>query len=247
VIAAAGCQQKMAEQPAPRAYGRSDLFDNHMASRPLEAGTMARGQRLESDPLVTGLSEKGRTIKAADFSGAAAYSKDSVVPPQGAPSETDLFVNEFPFPMGESDLKRGQQRFNIFCALCHGAAGDAAGKIVERGYLRPPSYHTDPAGKAFDWSTFGQPSTELPQGYSRGFFRYGKKIPLQEVPVGYIFQVITWGYGGMADHASQIPADDRWRITAYIRALQMSQGTDSQKLPPAEQKKLDGGNETKKH
>jgi mono/diheme cytochrome c family protein len=141
----------------------------------------------------------------------------------------------------EADLRRGQQRYNIYCALCHSAAGDANGKIVERGYLRPPSYHLDPDDKKMDYSTFGSPSTELHQGYSRGFFRFGKKVALKDVPAGYIFQVITWGYGGMPDHASQIPPDDRWRIAAYIRALQMSQGADAGKLPEAEKKKLDEG------
>lgn len=236
-----GCQQKMAEQPSPRPYEVSDHFPHRQSARPLEAGVVYRGQRPLSDPLMTGLTEKGRTSAGGDWSGAKAYDPDSVVPPAGAPENVDNFVTEFPFPMGESDLVRGQQRYNIFCAVCHGAAGDGMGKIRERGYLTPPSYHTDPEGKKMDWSTPGQFSTELPQGYSRGFFRFGKKIPLNEVPVGYIFQVITWGYGGMPDHASQIPPEDRWRITAYIRALQLSQGARAGDLPEADRKKLDGG------
>lgn len=235
-----GCQQKMAEQPALRPYDASQLFPHEQSARPLEVGVVARGQKPDSDPLNTGLSEKARKMKPGDFSGANSYDVKSVVPPPGAPSDVDMFVTEFPFPMTEADLKRGQQRYNIYCALCHGAAGDANGKIVERGYLRPPSYHLDPDRKKMDWSTPGQPSTELPQGYSRGFFRFGKKVPLVDVPVGYIFQVITWGYGGMPDHASQIPPEDRWRITAYIRALQLSQGANATKLPAAEQKKLEG-------
>jgi len=41
--------------------------------------------------------------------------------------------------------------------------------------------------------------------------------------VGYIFNVMTEGFGIMPDYASQIPARDRWCIVAYIRALQLSQ------------------------
>ena len=131
--------------------------------------------------------------------------------------------------MTEADLKRGQSLYTVDCALCHGAAGYGNGKIAERGFLRPPSYHLDPDGKEMDWSTLGQDGkprhTELPPGTSRGFFRYGMKVPLKDVPVGYIFQVITWGYGGMPSHEVQLqnPAD-RWRVVAYIRALQLQPG-----------------------
>jgi mono/diheme cytochrome c family protein len=237
----------MAEQPAPRPYEESAHFPNKQSARPLEVGVVYRGQPLESDPLVTGLTAKGRASKGGDWSGAKAYDEKSVVPPAGAPDDVANFVSEFPFPIGEADLKRGQQRFNIYCALCHGAAGDGNGKIVERGYLRPPSYISDPDGKQMDFSTPGSPSADLPRGYSRGFFRFGKKIPLREVPVGYIFQVITWGYGGMPDHASQIAPEDRWRIAAYIRALQLSQGANANELPEADRKKLDGEKKPENH
>lgn len=38
-------------------------------------------------------------------------------------------------------LKRGQERFNIFCSPCHSRVGDGDGMIVRRGYRRPPSFH----------------------------------------------------------------------------------------------------------
>ena len=40
-------------------------------------------------------------------------------------------------------IERGQERFDIFCAPCHGRVGDGDGMIVERGFPRPPSYHID--------------------------------------------------------------------------------------------------------
>ncbi len=48
-------------------------------------------------------------------------------------------------------------------------------------------------------------------------------MKLPDAPVGYYFEVITHGYGAMADYASQVSVPDRWRIVAYIRALQLSQ------------------------
>lgn len=48
---------------------------------------------------------------------------------------------------------------------------------------------------------------------------------------GYFYNVIKNGFGQMPDYAAQIPAQDRWRITAYIRALQLSQNADPKDLP----------------
>ena len=45
---------------------------------------------------------------------------------------------------------------------------------------------------------------------------------LRNAPVGHFFDVITNGWGSMPDYAQQIPAQDRWAIVAYIRALQLS-------------------------
>jgi mono/diheme cytochrome c family protein len=44
-------------------------------------------------------------------------------------------------PMTAALMARGEERFGIFCAPCHGALGDGDGMIVERGMARPPSYH----------------------------------------------------------------------------------------------------------
>ncbi len=46
---------------------------------------------------------------------------------------------------------------------------------------------------------------------------------LRDMPPGYFYSVITNGYGQMSSYAAQIPVEDRWRITAYIQALQRSQ------------------------
>ena len=148
--------------------------------------------------------------------------------------------------MTEADLKRGQVLYTAACALCHGAAGYGNGKIFERGFLRPPSYHADPEGKAMDWSTLGQDGqprpTALPAGHSRGFFQYGKTVRLDEVPVGYIFQVITWGFAGMPSHEIQLqnPAD-RWRVVAYLRTLQLSQKVPEAQLSGEGQAQLKAG------
>jgi mono/diheme cytochrome c family protein len=119
-----------------------------------------------------------------------------------ATAELSSYVDAFPFPITEKVLTRGQERFNIYCAVCHDRVGTGHGMIVQRGFTEPPNFHTD---------------------LSRGFKLRGVDVKLTAAPVGYYFEVITRGFGAMPDYATQVPPDDRWAIIAYIRALQLSQ------------------------
>jgi mono/diheme cytochrome c family protein len=66
----------------------------------------------------------------------------------------------------------------------------------------------------------------------------GFKVPpsyhiarLREAPPGYIYDVITRGFGQMSSYAAQVPPEDRWRIVAYVRALQLSQNAKLEDVP----------------
>ena len=107
-------------------------------------------------------------------------------------------LKELPFAITEADLNRGQERYNIFCAPCHDAAGGGQGMIVRRGYRQPPSF-ADPRLKAAD--------------------------------PGHFFDVMTNGFGAMPDYKTQVEPRDRWRIVAYIRALQLSQSATGADIP----------------
>ncbi len=66
----------------------------------------------------------------------------------------------FPMPVTRELLVRGQERFNIYCAVCHGRTGEANGMIVQRGFPAPPSLHEQrlrdaPVGHFFDVMTHG--------------------------------------------------------------------------------------------
>jgi mono/diheme cytochrome c family protein len=61
---------------------------------------------------------------------------------------------------------------------------------------------------------------------------------LRTQPVGYFFDVITNGFGVMPSYADQIPVRDRWAITAYIRALQLSQNASYADVPEAQRSQL---------
>jgi mono/diheme cytochrome c family protein len=66
----------------------------------------------------------------------------------------------YPLPVNEKLLQRGQDRYKIFCAPCHGLQGDGNGMAAVRGMKHPPSYHIDrlrqaPNGYFYDVMTNG--------------------------------------------------------------------------------------------
>ena len=64
---------------------------------------------------------------------------------------------------------------------------------------------------------------------------------LRTIPVGYIFDVITNGFGVMPDYRTQIPVEDRWRIVAYVRALQLSRNATATDVPADQMERLRSG------
>jgi len=64
---------------------------------------------------------------------------------------------------------------------------------------------------------------------------------LRQAPVGHYFDVITNGFGAMADYRAQVPVRDRWAITAYVRALQLSGQATLTEVPPEERERLAPG------
>jgi mono/diheme cytochrome c family protein len=76
------------------------------------------------------------------------------LPPDGTVARDDAPAPKPP-PVTEVLLARGQERFDIYCAPCHGRTGSGDGMVVRRGFRRPESYHTDrlraePAGHFVD-------------------------------------------------------------------------------------------------
>jgi mono/diheme cytochrome c family protein len=212
----AGCQQKMADQPSYRPLRPSDFFDDGRSARPLVPGTVPYSATPEDSRLVSGRVQ-GRVdaVEAAALVGVAGERLGPLAAAAMPPRPEAEYVTAFPFPIAREDLERGKERYTIFCSVCHDAAGTGHGKIVERGYTMPPSYHTS---------------------YSRGLERRGVKILLRDAPVGYYFEVISKGYGAMPDYATQVPPEDRWRIIAYIRTLQYSRHAPLEDLSEAERK-----------
>ena len=176
VSVAAGCyREDMNNQPRHEPHEESDFFADGQASRPLVAGTVPHDKRFVDAPRPDNMR----------FSGAA----------------TEKPTDTFPIAVNEAVLRRGQERYNIYCSVCHGATGGehtddksplygrGNGMIVQRGFTPPPSLH-DPA--------------------------------VRDKPAGHYYNVITNGWGAMYSYSDRITPEDRWAIVAYIRALQLT-------------------------
>lgn len=211
------CQQEMARQPSYRPLEHTEFYADGRASRSLVEGSEPwRGGERGTASVTTYRrdSDYADVVRAVAVVGTPGI---NVLAPLLTLSRVEDFVDVCPIAIDRKALERGKERFNIYCSVCHDTLGTGNGKIVERGYLRPPNYHTD---------------------YSRGFERRGLKVLLREAPIGYFYDVITRGYGGMPDYSSQIPPDDRWKIVAYIRVLQRSQLVPLKNLPVNEREKF---------
>jgi mono/diheme cytochrome c family protein len=176
VLLAGGCRQDMHDQPKYKPLRESDFFADKRASRPLVAGTVARGSLREDALLYTGKLESG------------------------------MPTAELPMPVTSELLARGREQFQTYCTPCHGRTGAGDGMIVQRGFKRPSSFHIN---------------------------------RLRMMPVGYLYDVITNGFGAMSDYSAQVTVKDRWAIAAYVRVLQLSQYAPVDVVPAAERATLE--------
>lgn len=159
----------MDNQPRYEAQQASPLFRDGRAARPWVEGTVARGA-------------DGLRADDARYLGHVG----------GA------WVERFPasIDVDESLMLRGRERYDVFCAPCHGITGVGDGAVARRAealqegtWVPPLSFHD---------------------------------AVVRERPVGHLFNTITNGIRNMPAYGARIPVEDRWAIVAYVRALQRS-------------------------
>ena len=114
-----------------------------------------------------------------------------------------------PMPASPALLARGHERFDIFCAPCHGKLGDGQGMVVKRGFKEPPTYHSDrlraaPAGYFFDVMTRGF-GVMLP---------YASRLPPEDrwAIVAYIRALQLSQHATLAD----VPETERPRLESEV-------------------------------
>ena len=120
----------MDAQERYEAQGSSQYFEDGSAMRTPVEGTVARGWLADDIELMTGRNHQGE------------------------------LVSKNPLTVDMALLKRGQKRFNIYCAPCHSKVGDGRGIMIKKGYLPPPSFDDPrllemPEGHFFETITNG--------------------------------------------------------------------------------------------
>ncbi len=174
------CQQKMAVQPSLKPFHRSAFFADGQAARPPVRGTVARG-RLRVDQHLFGESGNRRVgprdlglalVGAGSGSSLGFLSLAASGLADKALGDEYSAIDTFPFPVTLEVLKHGQNRFMIYCIVCHDALGTGQGKIVERGYTRPPSYHIERLRQA----PVGHFFAVISKGYG-SMPSYGSQVP----------------------------------------------------------------------
>jgi mono/diheme cytochrome c family protein len=111
------------------------------------------------------------------------------------------WATSFPVPVDEDLLARGRERYDIYCAMCHGHSGEGDGMINQRANSLMEGTWVPPTNLVSD--------------------------AVVDRPVGHIYNTIRRGIRNMPPYAAQVPVDDRWAIVAYVRALQLSRGAAS--------------------
>lgn len=153
-VFAAGCGVRfdMQDQPRYETYKKSDFFPDKRASREWPEGTVPRGHLEEDKAFYTGqVDNPDLNIAVTTTTDASGNTLVSSFPNA---------IDEFPVPMTKELVDRGQERFDIYCAICHGPLGNGDGMVVRRGFPQPPTYHDDrlrnaPVGHFFDVITNG--------------------------------------------------------------------------------------------
>lgn len=151
---ATACRYDMQDQPRYKAYKQSDWFADKRASRDLVEGTVPRGYLREDKALYQGKKELAPGTTPAPATTGTDSAGNTVIT-----SFPDA-VEEFPVPVTKELIDRGEQRYKIFCTVCHGPMGNGDGMIVRRGFSKPPTYNDDrlrnaPVGHFFDVITNG--------------------------------------------------------------------------------------------
>ena len=170
-VIGAGCRRDMQDQPKMKPFRGSTFFADGLSGRQPIQGTIARGFLRDNAEYFTGKKSRTPGAPAASatpvvnqpISGTQAGAGNQAGGNQAAAADANAYpddIETFPFPITEDTVKRGRQRYDIFCSACHGLTGHGDGMIVRRGFRRAASFNDDrlrqaPVGHFFDAITNG--------------------------------------------------------------------------------------------
>jgi len=199
------CRRDMQDQPKMKPFRSSPFFTDRLSTRAPIEGTVARGFLKTDTEFFTG-KKAGRTP-------AAAPAQPALAPAGPQPTATGTAA-----PLqGAAAYPDDVELFPI----------SVTKDVVVRGKERY---------EIFCSACHGLTGNGDGMIVRRGFRRAASfnDDRLRQAPVGHFFDAISNGWGAMPSYAPQIPAQDRWAIIAYIRALQLSQqGLTKEQAPAA--------------
>ncbi|MAR57356.1 MAG: hypothetical protein CMM93_09250 [Rickettsiales bacterium] len=203
----------MYNQPRYDAQEKSAFFQDHRNMRPPVEGAVAREMPVNGS-LLTGRTDDGSQWLlevpgevVRDFHPAIDqedFDRTRQSPRRSTRTWDQLLPDEQAAARGAM-LERGHERFDIYCAPCHGFDGVGRGMIATRAELLSTN-GTDPGSAQL-----------LPPNLHEASYR--------GLPDGQIYATITNGVRNMPAYSQSIPMEDRWAIVSYVRALQLSQAS----------------------
>jgi mono/diheme cytochrome c family protein len=117
-------------------------------------------------------------------------------------------------PLTLATLQRGQERYNIYCSVCHGETGGGDGIVNDKAMELVANTNGPVNG-----TVWVQAKNLV----------HDETVTVQ--PVGQLFNTVTHGIRNMAGYGSQVPVEDRWAIAAWVKVLQRSQNARPQDVP----------------
>lgn len=183
-LSAAGCRYDMQDQPRYKAYKKSDFFKDGRASRDLPEGTVPRGLLKADKAFYTGkIANPDPNVVVTTTTDALGNTLVSSFPND---------IDEFPVPVTKELVDRGQERYNIYCIVCHGPVGKGDGMVSRRGFPQPPTYHDDrlrnaPVGHFFDvitngWGKMNSYASAVPAGDRWAIIAYIRALQVSQAP-----------------------------------------------------------------
>ncbi len=171
-------------------------FGDGRAMRLPPEGTVAEGELRDDVELYGGVAQ-GSTMP------------EKVAHDQLSKDASLAWLTGFPaaLEVDQAFLERGQERYGIYCSMCHGQQGDGIGTVA----LRAKSIDAARDG----WIAPKALTSDVAKGYSNG----------------ELFHIASNGISTMKGYIAQVPAKDRWAIIAYVRALQATQGLHQSDAP----------------
>ena len=196
--------QDMDNQARYEPQAANPFYDDGRAMRRPVEGTIAFGSQVADPHLLHGqIPGPLRLLAPIDVLGEADLPpmEQEMVDAERLPMEATLAL-----------MAHGQERFEIFCAPCHGLSGDGAGMVHQRA-------------AALREGTWVAP-TDL------------HSASVHTTPVGQLYRVVAQGKGSMPAYGPQLSVEDRWAVVAYLRALQRSQRASLQDVPEPQRQQL---------